>query len=291
MRGRSLRLGAALLINITLTGGLLFAGHAANSSGLTADAGHNLTDAMAIGLALIAEIIALKPASERRSFGNQRMTILAALLNGVVLVAVTVSIGWFAIDRLIHPQPVHGGIVVVAASLSIIANLVVVWLLVSDHGDLNIRATLLHAGGDVLGSAVVAVSGLIIMIGHGPIAQRVDPVASLIVAGFIVVEAIKVTASSLHILLEGVPTDLDVDEVRQRLTDLDGITEIHDLHVWSLSSSHRALSAHAVLSDNPSVSATSALLEQARAVLKREFRIDHTTIELESKPCEAPAHE
>jgi cobalt-zinc-cadmium efflux system protein len=279
------RLLAALGANLALTGGLLIAARAAHSSGLAADAGHNLTDALAIGLALIAELATHRPASERRSFGNQRASILAAMVNGIVLVAVTVSIVVFAIERLITPHPVHGTIVAIAAAISIGVNLVVVFLLVEGHQDLGIRSALVHAVGDVLSSAVVCVSGVIVMVARGPLGERVDPVASLVVAGFIVVEAIRVTSASINILLEGVPVDIDLDEVRQCLTSIRGVQTVHHLHVWSLSSSHRALSAHIVVEGDPTVSATNQILIEARQELEDRFRIDHSTIEVESGPC------
>ncbi len=282
---RTTRLCVSLGINLALTGGLLLAGRAAHSTGLVADAGHNLTDAVAILVALLASLLALRPATERRSFGYHRATILAALTNGVVLVLVTFSIAWMALYRLLHPQPVHGGIIVVAASLSIVANLGVVWLLTEGHEDLSMRSVLIHSLGDALASAVVAISGIIALVASGPITERVDPIASLIVAGVIVLEAFRITRSSLHVLLEGVPSDIELSDVRERLTAITGIREVHDLHVWSLSSSHRALSAHMVVDGDPTVSAAGHLLSKARALLEDEFRIDHATIELEAASC------
>jgi cobalt-zinc-cadmium efflux system protein len=279
------RLLAALGANLALTVGLLVAARAAHSSGLAADAGHNLTDALAIALALVAELATRRPANERRSFGNQRASILAAVVNGVVLVAVTLSIVIIAVDRLITPHPVHGALVALAAGISVGVNLVVVLLLAEDHHDLGVRSALVHAVGDVLSSAVVLASGIVLMVASGPLAERIDPIASLIVAGFIVVEAIRVTSASINILLEGVPVDIDLDEVRQCLNELQGVQAVHHLHVWSLSSSHHALSAHVVVEGDPTVSATNRILIEARRELDERFRIDHSTIEIESGPC------
>ncbi len=279
---RTARLGGSLVINVVLTVGLLVAGHFAHSTGLLADAGHNLTDAMAIALALVAIAFAARPATERRSFGNSRMTILAALLNGVVLVGVTVTICVLAVERLIHPQAIHGAVVLVVASLSAAANMLVVLLLSEDRHDLNVRSAAVHALGDALSALVVATAGLIALLASGPIAERVDPIASLIVAAFIVVEGIKVTGASLHVLLEGVPSDIDLADVRQALCSVEGIEEVHDLHVWSLDSEHRALSAHLVVLGDPSLGATAPLLTEVRALLDERFRIEHATVELET---------
>ena len=288
---RTTRLSLALVLNLVLTAGLVIAGRSAHSTGLLADAGHNLTDAMAILLVLGAEVLSARPATARRSFGLQRASILAALVNGVVLLFVTGSIAVLAISRLLHPQPVHGGTVLLAASISAVINLAVVSLLIEGHDDLSVRSALLHAVGDVLGSAVVALSGLIALVASGPMVERVDPVASLLVAALIIVEALRITRGSLHILLEGVPADLDLDDVRRALCQAPGIREVHDLHVWSLSSSSRALSAHVVIEGDPSLSAAAGTLSTARQLLAERFAIDHATMELEASPCDGgPTH-
>jgi cobalt-zinc-cadmium efflux system protein len=279
------RLTLALVLNIGLSVGLVIAGRAAHSTGLIADAGHNLTDAMAILLVLGADLLSRRPATTRRSFGLQRATILAALANGVVLIAVTSSIVWLAVERLLHPGTVQGSIVLIAASASALLNLAVVSLLVEDHHDLSVRSALLHAVGDVLGSSVVALSGLVAMIASGPLVQRIDPIASLVVAALIIVEALRITRSSLHILLEGVPTDLDLEVVRAAICETDQIVEVHDLHVWALSSESRAMSAHVVVQGDPTLSDAEGLLVAAKALLAERFAINHATIELESSSC------
>ena len=282
---RTTRLSLALALNLLLTAGLVTAGRSAHSTGLLADACHHLTDAMAIVLVLVAELLSTRPATARRSRGLQRASILAALANGLVLLAVTGSIAWLAVGRLAHPDAVHGTTVLVAASISALINLGVVSLLIEDHDDLSVRSAWLHAVGDVLGSAVVALSGLVAVMASGPWVERVDPIASLLVAGLIIVEAFRITRGSLHILLEGVPTDLDLEEVRTALYSSTGVREVHDLHVWSLSSASRALSAHLVVEGDPTLSAATSTLTGARAMLRERFAIDHATLELEASSC------
>lgn len=282
------RLSASLVLNVLLAIGLVVAGRLAHSTGLFADAGHNLTDAMAIVLALVASFMARRPPSPRHSFGSQRSTILAALANGVVLVVVTVSIIVVSAVRLVHPIHVRGGIVIVAASASLLLNLVVVGLLRRDAHELSVKSALVHSLGDALSAGVVLASGIITALAHGPIAERIDPIASLIVAAFIVVEAVRITGSSLHILLEGVPTDIDMDDVRSCLCGLEGVVEVHDLHIWSLSSTERALSAHIVVEGDPALSATRRVVHDARAELERRFAIGHATLEVEARACDDP---
>jgi cobalt-zinc-cadmium efflux system protein len=283
-----LRLSSSLILNVLLAVGLVVAGRIAHSTGLLADAGHNLTDAMAIVLALVASFMAQRPPSPRRSFGSQRSTILAALANGIVLVAVTVSIVVVSVARLIHPTQVRGGIVIVAASASLLVNLIVVGLLRGDARELSVKSALIHSLGDALSAGVVLGAGIVTALAHGPIAERVDPVASLIVATFIVVEAVRLSGSSLHILLEGVPSDIDLDEVRRCLCGIEGVVEVHDLHVWSLSSTERALSAHVVIEGDPALSATRRIVYEGRTELARRFAIGHVTLEVEARACADP---
>jgi cobalt-zinc-cadmium efflux system protein len=282
------RLSASLVLNVLLALGLVVAGRIAHSTGLLADGGHNLTDAMAIVLALVASFMARRPPSPRRTYGSQRSTILAALANGIVLVVVTVSIVVLSVARLVHPTHVRGGIVIVAASISLLINVAIVGLLRSDAHELSVKSALVHTLGDALSAGVVLVSGIVTAVAHGPIAERVDPVASLVVATFIVVEAVRITGSSLHILLEGVPADIDMDDVRSCLCGLDGVIDVHDLHVWSLSSTERALSAHVVVAGDPALSEAHRVVHHARAALERRFAIGHATLEVESRACDDP---
>ena len=277
---RTTRLSLALVLNVILTAGLVVAGRSAHSTGLMADAGHNLTDAAAVLLVLVAEFLGMRPATARRSYGLQRASILAAFVNGVVLLVVTGSIAWLAIARLLSPHPVHGATI----------NLAVVKLLVEGHEDLSMRSAWLHAVGDVLGSAVVAISGLVALLASGPLVERIDPIASLLVAGLIITEAFRITRGSIHILLEGVPADLDLDEVRSTMCEVSGVIEVHDLHVWSLSSASRALSAHLVIEGDPMLSAAAKTLATTRTLLLDRFNIDHATMELEANSCEGGEH-
>ncbi len=280
---RSARLSAALGINLLLSIGLVIAGRAAHSTGLVADAGHNLTDAMALVFALTASVLASRPPSARRTYGWGRASTLAALANGIVLVVVTVGIAWMAVERLLHPRPIEGGVVLVAALFSVVLNLLVVRLL-HEHGhDLGVRSALLHAVGDTLSAAVVALAGLIALVASGPLAMRVDPIASLIVAALIVVEALRITWASIHVLIEGVPTDIDLSEVEAALRGVEEILDVHDLHVWTLSSTSKALSAHLVVSGDASVESTRPLLITLHSMLEERFGIDHATVELEAE--------
>ena len=180
--------------------------------------------------------------------------------------------------------------VLVAAALSAAINISVVVLLVEEHHDLSMRSALVHALGDALSAVVVGVAGLIALVASGPVALRVDPIASLLIAAFIVIEGIRLTAASLQILFESVPPDIDLGELRRVLCSVGGIDEVHDLHVWSLDSEHRAMSAHLVVEGDPSIAATKPLLGEVRRLLREDFRIEHATVELESGSCADERH-
>lgn len=280
---RTARLGVALGINLVLSIGLVVTGRAAHSTGLIADAGHNLTDAMALVLALTASVLATRPVSATRSYGWGRASTLAALANGIVLVIVTVGIAWIAARRLVHPRPIEGAIVLASALGSVVLNLAVVRLLHEHDHDLGVRSALLHAIGDTFSAAAVALAGLIALLASGRLAERVDPIAALVVAVLIIVEALRITGASIHVLLEGVPSDIDLVDVETALTAIPEIHAVHDLHVWSLSSTSRVLSAHLEVSADASISATSPVLHALHAMLEERFGINHATLELEAE--------
>ncbi len=282
---RTTRLAVALGINVGLVVLQVVTGLIAHSVGLISDAGHNLTDVAAMALSLLAARWALRPRSAERSFGNHRGTILAALVNSAALAAVTVVIVVIAIQHLIHPVAVEGGIVVVVAAVAMVANSGAAVALRDRTRDLNMRAALLHMVGDVLASFCVLVAGVIIMIaGNGPW-DRADPAASLVVAALIVTEAFKLSKESIDVLLESTPPDVDLDALRRTILEVPGVGEVHDLHVWSLSSEYRALSAHLVLEGHPTLEQAQETGGVVRSEITGPFEIAHTTFELECERC------
>jgi len=282
---RTTRLVLALAVNATLVIGEALTGLSSHSTALLSDAGHNLTDVVAITISLLAVRWALRPRTDQRSFGNHRGTILAALANAALLGVVTVAIMATSIERLVHPTHVDGGVVVVVAGIALAANLLAVLALHDGGRDLNMRANVVHMAADVVSSLAVLVAGVLI-VWLGARLDRADPVASLVVSMLICVEAVRLIRRSADVLLESTPSDVDLAALRRTITDVDEVAEVHDLHVWSLSSDVRALSAHLVFSGHPSLEKAQAVGEQVRVQVSQDFGIAHTTFALECERCE-----
>jgi cobalt-zinc-cadmium efflux system protein len=276
---------AAGSLNAALVVAEVVAGIEAHSSALLSDAGHNLSDVAAIGLSLAAVRWALRPRSELRTYGNHRGTILAALANATILVGVTVVIVALAVDRLLHPVAVHGALVSEVAGASLVLNVVAALALHEPRRDLNLRSVALHMAADALSAAAVLVAGVVVIL-TGRSGDLADPAASLAVALLVSVQAIRVVRESTDVLLESTPPDLDLAALRAALTSVEGISEVHDLHVWSLSSDYRALSAHLVLTGHPSLEDAQALGAVVRERVTTPFGIAHTTLEMECERCD-----
>ena len=282
---RTTRLVLALAINGALVIGEAVTGLSSHSAALLSDAGHNLTDVVAIAISLLAVRWALRPRSDQRSFGNHRGPILAALANAAILGVVTVAILAISVERLVHPTHVHGAVVVVVAAVATAANLLAVLALRESGHDHNMRANVVHMAADAMSSLAVLVAGVLILtLGTG--LDRADPIASVLVSVLICVEAARLVRTSADVLLESTPRDVDLGALRAAITAVDAVAEVHDLHVWSLSSDVRALSAHLVLSGHPSLEAAQAVGEQVRTQISGSFDIAHTTFALECERCE-----
>jgi cobalt-zinc-cadmium efflux system protein len=280
---RTHRLAVSLALNLGLVVAQIVFGIAAHSTGLLADAGHNLTDVGALALSLAAVRLALRPASPARSFGNHRATILAALANAVLIAAVTALIVGVSVHRILHPVHVHAGLVVVVAAFGLVVNGLAALLLSEHGGDLNMRSALLHMVGDALASAAVVLAGLVLL--AVPSATWLDPASALVVAAIIVSQAAGVFRSSVAILLESTPSDVDLEDLTAAMAGVPGVSGVHDLHVWSLSSEVRALSAHLVLSGHPTLEEANVVGDRVKHAIGGPYGIAHSTLELECEPC------
>ena len=280
---RSRRLAVSLALNAGLVVVLVVFGVRAHSSGLLADAGHNAVDVGALAMSLVAVRLTLRPPSAARSFGNHRATILAALGNALLIAAVTVLIVVDSIHRLANPQPVHAGIVVVVASIALVVNGVSALVLRDGSNDLNMRGALLHMVGDALASAAVISAAIVLL--AVPSATWLDPVSALVVAAIIAYQAVGVLRSSVVVLLESTPSDVDLEELTSTMGRVEGVGEVHDLHVWSLSSEVRALSAHVVVTGHPSLEEAQAIGDRVKEAVAGPFTIAHSTLELECERC------
>ena len=278
--GGKLRLALGLTIAILLielAGGLL-----SHSLALLSDAGHVLTDVFALGLAWFAVEQARRPADQRRSYGYQRVSILAALVNAVTLIVIVLAIGYEAVRRLAAPEPVQGGIVIVTALLGIAINAFVILSLRGQGRNLNLRAALLHVTGDVAASAGVVVSGVVILLTGW---LYIDPILSLGIAALIAFGAWRIVRETVNLLMEGTPPEIDVAAVTKQITRTPHVTGVHDLHVWALSSEAVALSCHVVVEDI-SLGDAEHVVRDLEHRLCDAFAIGHTTIQVEScHPC------
>lgn len=272
-----------MTLNAVIVVAQVFAGFAAHSLGLLADAGHNLTDVAAVVLALIAVTWAARPPTANRSFGYHRATILAALANAGSILIVTVVIGYEAIRRLANPQPVDAGVVVVVALIAFAVNGVSALVLRDGSDDLNMRAALLHMVGDAAASLGVVFAGLVMLFTGG--FEWLDPTVSLFIALLIAVQGWTLVRRSVDVLLESTPRDLDPEALDRAMARVDGVEGVHDLHVWSLSSEVQALSAHVVLDGHPSLEEAQVVGERVKHAIAAPFKIAHATLELECERC------
>jgi cobalt-zinc-cadmium efflux system protein len=271
----SVLLGALLM---TLGFGVVEAltGWWSGSLALLSDAAHMVTDASSLGLAAAATWLARRPPSMRHSYGLVRAEVLAALINSLAMLVLIGFIVFEAIQRFSAPHPVAGGPVIAVAIVGLIVNLVVAWMLHRGEQTLNSRAALLHVLGDVLGSVAAIAAGVVIVTtGWTPI----DPLLSLFVAALIGISALRLLREVVHVLMEGVPLNVQLDTVGHDLAALDGVLRVHDLHVWTLSSGTIALSAHLELHD---LSHWPSILAAARQTLETHHGIRHVTLQPET---------
>lgn len=265
----------ALLLTFVFAGIEALVGWWSGSLALLADAVHMLTDASSLGLAAAAAWLARRPPSLRHSWGFARAEVLAALVNSVLMLILLGFIVHEAIGRLGAPREIEGGAVVGVASIGLMVNLLVAWLLSRGTQTLNSRAALLHVLGDALGSVAAIAAGLVILItGWTPI----DPLLSMLVALLILVSALRLVREAVHVLMEGVPFDLRLDVIGRELAALDGVLRVHDLHVWTLASGSVALSAHM---DVRTLDAWPRILAEARELLDKRHGIHHVTLQPE----------
>ncbi|MBI5330859.1 MAG: cation transporter [Betaproteobacteria bacterium] len=273
--------GKPLIIALLFTLAFSFveaaAGVWSGSLALLSDAGHMLTDSLALGLAALAAWLARKPPSKRHTYGLVRLEIFAAVANGCFMLWLIGFITWEAIQRLATPQPVMGGAVMAVAALGLLVNVAVAWVLHHGGNSLNTRAAFLHVLGDLLGSIAALCAGAIIWFtGYTPI----DPILSMVVALLILVSAVRLLWESLHVLLESTPFHTSVDRVARDIVTIPGVRRVHDLHIWTLSSGQIGLTAHLELD---SFNDWARILTDCRAVLDRSHGIRHVTLQPEIK--------
>ncbi|MCA0353274.1 MAG: cation diffusion facilitator family transporter [Chloroflexi bacterium] len=278
------RLIWALAITFGFVGVEIVAGLWANSLALLTDAAHNASDVLALLVSWIALWLTRRPAHARKTFGYHRAGILAAFVNSLTLVGIALGIGWEAIERLRSPLEVDAPVMIGVSLLAVLVNAGTAWLVYrGSENDLNLRSAFVHLMGDVLSTIGATIAGVIIFFTNW---RWLDPVVSVLIAGFIIWHAWQILRDSIDVLLEATPRDIDVEKVVSDLQTIPGVQAIHDLHIWSITASMRALSAH-VVTDQQGPQRSPQLISTINEVLCHRYNIGHATLQLECS-CNTP---
>jgi cation diffusion facilitator family transporter len=272
------RVFIAVVVNVGLTIAQLVGGILAGSLALIADAVHNFSDAVSLGIAFFARKIARRQSDERMTFGYVRAELVAALINYTTLIAIGVYLAYEAILRFFSPEEVEGWTVVIVATIALVIDAVTALLTYSlSKTSANIRAAFLHNVADALGSIAVIVAGALILLFGWHI---VDPIVTLIIAAYILWMAFNEVGDVVRILMLGVPPGIDVEELMDAIRKVDGVEDIHHLHVWAIDENRNSLEAHIVVPDDIAPDAR-AVKDRIRALVRERFGVTHTTFEIE----------
>ncbi len=273
------KLVASLAITLTFVLVEALAGVSSGSLALLADAGHNASDALALGLAAYAVWIARKPADHRKTYGYHRVAILTALFNAASLVGVAALILFEAVEALGHPRTISSGLMIWVAAASVLINTVIAWMLKDGaHDNLNMRAAFIHMVGDAASAAAVVVAGFIIRTTGWVLA---DTLASLLIGMFIVYTAWGVVKAAVDILLEAAPADIDVEALASAMEREPLVQHVHDMHVWVVGDGMRYMSCHVELPEGATIMDSTAVVEALSTLLASDFNIGHATIQTE----------
>jgi cobalt-zinc-cadmium efflux system protein len=275
-------LQVSLLVTAAYIGLLVVAGIRAHSLALLSEAGHNLSDFAALLLSLFAVYVQARPPSATHTFGYHRAGVLAALVNAGTLVAISFLIFYEAIRRIQNPQPVQAHLMMWVAGAGVVMNGAIAFMLYRSDRDVNVRSALLHEIGDTLSTAAVILGGWAIVITGE---AWIDSALSFGIGALILWSSFGIMRETLNILLEGTPRGMKLARVEAAIRGIDGVNDVHDLHVWSIGSETSALSCHISIADIPP-SASERILRDVKERLFHDFRIDHTTIQFEHAVCE-----
>ncbi|WHX99959.1 cation diffusion facilitator family transporter [Neobacillus sp. DY30] len=270
---------AAFMV-VEVIGGIL-----TNSLALLSDAGHMLSDAAALGLSFFAIKLGEKQVSQEKTYGYKRFEIIAAALNGITLIIISLYIFYEAFQRFFAPPEVQSTGMLMISITGLVVNIIAAWILMSGDKDdnLNVRSAFLHVLGDMLGSVGAIAAALLIMFFGWTIA---DPIASVIVAVLIIISGFRVTRDSFHILMEGAPTQIDIQQVKDALSKIPLVKEVHDLHIWTITSGYPVLSCHITILDE---GIHDEILARSQKILHDEFHIEHSTIQVEKEEIGCPS--
>jgi cobalt-zinc-cadmium efflux system protein len=271
------RLIAGMAVNVVIFAVQVVGGVVSGSLALITDALHNITDVASLGLSLVAFRVARRPADERYTFAYRRAEVLAAIVNATLLIAISLYVGYEALLRFAHPSPVIGTIMMAAAGFGAVANGAAALLLHTRDADLNIRGAMLHLVSDSVASLGVLLAGLAIRLWS---LYLLDPIISLVIALWMARESWRLVVRAARILMQGVPEDFELEAVRRAVLAIDGVSDVHDLRVWTISSDDVVLSAHLVL-DRSEIRDATDVVARVKDVLHDRFGVEHATIETE----------
>src|SRR5881394_3439787 len=275
-------LQVSLLVTAAYIGLLVVAGLRSHSLALLSEAGHNLADFVALLLSLVAVYLHSRPPSATHTYGYHRAGVLAALVNAATLVFIAFFIFYEALQRIQQPQPVNAGTMMWVAAAGVVMNGIIALMLYRTHRDVNIRSALLHEIGDTLSSAAVIAGGWAIL-ATGQ--YWIDSALSFGIGALVLWSSFGIMRETLNILLEGTPRGMKLARVEEAIREVDGVNDVHDLHVWSIGSETSALSCHISIADIPP-SASERILRDVKQCLHHDFSINHTTIQFEHAVCE-----
>jgi cobalt-zinc-cadmium efflux system protein len=274
-------LKGSLVLTALYIAATFYFGLRAHSLALMSEAGHNVSDFLALGLSFAAVWLQMRPATDERTFGYQRAGVLAGFVNALGLIVLAVWIAVEAVGRFFHPVTVEPHLMMVVAAAGVVMNGLIAGLLWKFSGDVNIRSVFLHMLGDTVSTAAVIVGGLVIAVTG---LQWIDPLLSLIISAMILASSWSIVRETLHILLEGTPRSVDLAEIRGAMQGIEGVVNVHDLHVWSLTSQSHAMACHVQVVEMQLVECEEVLV-RINHQLKEHFGIAHATIQLEVTEC------
>lgn len=276
------KLWISLFVTLAFCAGEAVAGMASHSLALLSDAGHNLSDALALGLAAYAIWVAQKPATSKHTYGYHRVGILTALFNAATLIAIAIFIGVEAVNRFRHPEPIVGTLMIWVAAVAVLMNTVIATVLSGDaKTSLNSRAAFIHMAGDAISSLAVVIAGVIVHYTHGGFAVYADPVVSVLIAAFILYSAVGIVRESTDILMEATPKGVDVDALIAGIKAIEPICDVHDLHIWQVGDGLNFLSCHVALPKACSLEQCATIIGAVNKTLHDDFGIEHATIQTE----------
>jgi cobalt-zinc-cadmium efflux system protein len=279
---KNMKIGLVMNTGFTIFEFIL--GFFAGSLALISDSAHNLTDSLSLLITFTATKIAKRQANDDKTYGYGRATILAALINSVMLLGLSVYIFYEAYQRILNPEPVEGKLVMIVAFVGILINGGIAYLFFKNKNDLNVRSAFLNMALDALASVGALIAGLIIFLTNKTI---FDPIISIIIGLMLLYSGWSVIKDALHVLLDGVPEGIDVQKVKQAMLAIEGVKGLDDLHIWALSTKEAALSAHLIIKDC-SLEESLKIKDQVKEMLHKKFDVDHATIETELT--EGPHH-